>query len=298
MNHCTICPHECGNDRNSFNLGYCGTNSGFSISSIVIHRGEEPVISGKKGICNIFFTGCNLKCIYCQNHQISRANSTKNPMHLSEIVEKIAQIMDCGINIVGFVSSSHVVNQVIAIVEELHRVGLYPAIVYNTNAYEKVETIKKLEGIVDVYLPDFKYISPILSKSYSGAADYFEHASKAIIEMYRQKGSTLFTNDEGQAESGLLIRHLVLPGHIDESILLLNYIAREISTGVHLSLMSQYFPADKAIGHLKLGRSLYKEEYQVVVDKMHKLGFRNGWVQELESNKHYRPDFYKNQPFI
>jgi len=295
--NCTACPHNCGIDRNSTMLGICGTGSGFSISSIVAHTGEEPVISGSKGICNIFFTGCNLKCIYCQNYQISRNNSTKRNLQLNQVVDKIAQILDKGIHAVGFVSSSHVVPQVVAIIEALHKVGLHPVTVYNTNAYEKVETIKNLEGLIDVYLPDFKYISQSLSKTYSGISDYFEYASKAIKEMYRQKGSTLFINEFGQSESGLLIRHLVLPGHSEESIRILKYIAEEISCGVHLSLMSQYFPADKAIGHSIIGRSLLNEEYQLVVDEMYRLGFRNGWVQELESIDYYKPDFEKDKPF-
>jgi putative pyruvate formate lyase activating enzyme len=296
MEHCSLCPRNCGIDR-KINEGYCGTGSDFSISSIVIHRGEEPVISGPNGICNIFFTGCNLRCIYCQNFQISRPTSPKNIMTIDQIVKKISNLMENGITAVGFVSTSHVVNQVIAIIEALHKEGLYPVIVYNTNAYEKPETINLLEGKIDIYLPDFKYISSSVSKEYSGASDYFQYASASLTEMYRQKGSTLFIDEKGRAESGLIIRHLVLPCHCDESIKVLQYIAREISTRVHISLMSQYYPAYKAIKHPKLGRSLFYEEYQSVMEEFHRLGFRNGWVQKLESKDLYRPNFEKEIPF-
>jgi putative pyruvate formate lyase activating enzyme len=297
LKKCRLCPRKCAVDRIHGEPGYCGTGSGFSISSIFNHKGEEPVISGSKGICNIFFTGCNLKCIYCQNHQISRPDSTRNLKTLDEVIESILEIMDTGIHTVGFVSTSHVVPQVLAIIRALKERNLKPVIVYNTNGYERPEIIKQLEGLVDVYLPDFKYISPDLAKKYSDASDYPEFAGKAIKEMYRQKGSTLFTNDEGQAESGILIRHLVLPGHARESIKVLRFIAEEISTGIHLSLMSQYYPCDKAIGHPQIGRVLTKMEYQSVVEEMYRLGFRNGWLQDLDSYINYIPDFEKDEPF-
>ncbi|MFH2095579.1 MAG: radical SAM protein [Bacteroidota bacterium] len=277
--------------------GYCGTDADYSISSITIHKGEEPVISGPTGICNIFFTGCNLKCIYCQNYQISRNDSLKKPWQQEKIIVQIKAILKKGVKAVGFVSSSHVVPQVISIIDALHKTGLYPITVYNTNGYEKPETIKKLEELIDVFLPDFKYISPSLSKAYSDAPDYFHFAAGSIKEMYRQKGSHLFVSDEGQAENGLLIRHLVLPGHSNESKKVLKYIAEEISPGVNLSLMSQYFPADKAVNHKTLNRKLYLEEYESVVEEMYRLGFRNGWVQEMESPDHYKPDFKKDEPF-
>jgi len=297
LTHCKICPRNCGADRSTETLGYCGTNAGFNISSIFIHKGEEPVISGSKGIINIFFSGCNLKCIYCQNYQISRPNGEKTEIQLAQIIEQIGTMMQKGINAVGFVSTSHVVPQVIAIIKALNNEGLFPVTVYNTNAYEKPETIKNLEGLVDVYLPDFKYIGHKLAKDYSDAYDYPDYAAQSIKEMYRQKGSSFFIGDDGQAESGLLIRHLVLPGHSDDSIALLRYIANEISTGIHISLMSQYYPADKAISHPFLNRSLYFVEYQRVVDEMNNLGFRNGWVQEMDSKDLYRPDFKKDKPF-
>jgi putative pyruvate formate lyase activating enzyme len=297
LKNCRICPRDCGADRINGEPGFCGTDSGFSISSIFNHRGEEPVIGGEKGICNIFFTGCNLKCIYCQNHQISRPNSPKNPMKLNEIVDKISEIMNTGVDAIGFVSTSHVVPQILEIIKALHRNDLHPIVVYNTNGYERPETIKALEGLVDVYLPDFKYISSALSLEYSGAADYPIYASIALKEMYRQKGSSLLINEFGQAERGILVRHLVLPGHADESISVLKHIAHEISTGIHISLLAQYYPCDKAIGHPKLGNELKQSEYEKVVEEMYRLGFRNGYVQGMDSNESYRPDFDNFEPF-
>lgn len=266
------------------------------------------MISGKKGICNVFFTGCNLRCIFCQNHQISRNDCPSTPVNgsipaktyissIDEAVSHIEKYLAQGVHAVGFVSPSHVTFHVKSIIQEMHRRGLRPVTVYNTNAYEKAESIRQLEGLIDVYLPDFKYISSEIAGIYSGAADYPGYAEKAIREMYRQKGSFLFLNEEGLAESGLIIRHLVLPGHADESIALLRHIADEISTNVHISLMSQYYPAGNIKGIKNLERTLHIEEYERVKEEMARLGFRKGFIQEMESQAHYRPDFSLEQPF-
>ena len=175
--------------------------------------------------------------------------------------------------------------------------GYKPITVYNTNGYDKLETIRSLSGMIDVYLPDYKYVTPEIASEYSDASDYPEVALKAIKEMYYQKGSTLSTDDNGRAENGLLIRHLVLPGHAEESKNVLHSIAEELSPGVHLSLMSQYHPATQVSNHRILNRSLYKEEYESVVETMETLGFRNGWVQDMDSYQNYRPDFSKENPF-
>jgi putative pyruvate formate lyase activating enzyme len=270
-----------------------------NVASVCIHRGEEPVIGGKDGICNIFFAGCNLRCVFCQNHEISqplrRNKSFENDAR--KILGEIAGILDSGVNSLGFVSPSHMVPQMMDIISGINRMGYKPVIVYNTNGYDKAETIKSLEGIVDVYLPDFKYVSTDLSLKYSGVKDYPEHALKALKEMYFQKGSSLLADENGKAESGLLIRHLVLPGHSEESKKVLMTIADELSTGVNVSLMSQYHPMHKAGMFENLGRSLYKSEYDEVVNYMHELGFRNGWVQDMDSDRNYLPDFSKENPF-
>jgi putative pyruvate formate lyase activating enzyme len=299
LENCTLCPRECRVNRFEGPKGYCRTSAGFSVASVCIHKGEEPVISGKEGICNIFFTGCNLQCIYCQNHEISNCTtSLRHPlMDLNDLLDRVTGILSSGIPSVGFVSPSHVVPQVKAIISGLKSRGFKPITVYNTNGYDKSETIRSLDGLIDVYLPDFKYFSAGISKDYSDAANYPVIAFKAIKEMYYQKGSTLSVNESGRAENGLLIRHLVLPGHAEESKKVLQLIAEELSPGIHLSLMSQYHPVSSVLRHPVLNRSLYREEYESVVKEMESLGFRNGWVQDMESNVNYRPDFSKENPF-
>jgi len=299
LRSCTLCPHECGVNRLIGAEGYCHTNAGLNISSICIHRGEEPAISGKDGICNIFFSGCNLRCIYCQNYEISRKGSGGgySRKDLTHVLDKIETILSQGIRVVGFVSPSHVVPQVKSIIFGLRSRGLNPVIVYNTNGYDKTETLKSLSGLIDIYLPDFKYVSSEIAADYSDAVDYPEVALNAIKEMYFQKGSTLMTDEEGIAENGILLRHLVLPGQATESKNVLRTIADEISTGIHLSLMSQCHPTENVRNHPAIDRILYKDEYESVVKEMERLGFRNGWVQDMESHKNYQPDFSKGNPF-
>ncbi len=297
---CTLCPRECRINRFKGGTGYCGQDTGLNIASYCIHKGEEPSISGTDGICNIFFAGCNLHCTFCQNYEISRPDyfdlkmGFLNPEDLFEGIEKI---LSKGIKAIGFVSPSHVVPQVRAIIRGLNQRGLKPVTIYNTNSYDKVSTIKSLEGLIDVYLPDYKYVTPRIAKTNSGADDYPDVALKAIKEMYYQKGSVLSVDNTGMAERGLIIRHLVLPGHIEESKKVLKSIAEELSTGIHLSLMSQYHPTTSVKDHMILGRELYKEEYDEVVEAMEDLGFRNGWVQDMESCRNYNPDFRKENPF-
>jgi len=300
LSDCDICPRNCHVDRFHEGSGYCGMDAGLNVASICIHRGEEPVIGGSDGICNIFFAGCNLRCVYCQNHEISQpcrnaGTFFENDHH--SVMRRISEILSTGINSVGFVSPSHMVPQMKQIVSAIHKEGFTPVIIYNTNGYDKVETIKSLDGLVDVYLPDFKYITPELSRIFSGAGNYSEMALRAIKEMYHQMGSTLLTDENGKAERGLLIRHLVLPGYAEESKKVLNAIAEEISTGVNISLMSQYHPMYKSGKYNSLRRPLFKSEYQEVGNHMHDLGFRNGWIQDMESNQNYLPDFSKDHPF-
>ena len=299
LRDCTLCPRNCHADRFSKSLGYCQADAGFCISSICIHRGEEPVISGSMGICNIFFTNCNLQCIYCQNYQISdnSRDHTFEEMLLSTIIRKVTEILDTGINIVGFVSPSHFVLQMRVIILALETAGYHPTWVYNTNSYDTVETLRSLEGIIDVYLPDFKYMSSSIAKELSDASDYPEVASAVLKEMYRQKGSALQVNEQGYAESGILIRHLVLPGYVENSQDVLQFIAEEVSPDLHIGLMSQYFPTNRVAGDSLLKRTLNSSEYNRVIAMMERLGMRRGFIQGMESFAHYRPDFNKNHPF-
>ncbi len=218
-------------------------------------------------------------------------------MTLEKIIAKITAILDSGVSRVGFVSPSHVILQVKAIISAIHSLGYKPVWVYNSNGYDKIETLRSLEGLIDVYLPDFKYSDPALASTYSDAPDYPEVAAGAIKEMVRQKGPVLHLGDKRTAESGIIIRHLVLPGQVENSVKVIRYIAEEISPGIHVSLMSQYYPTPKVQCHPELGRTVLPDEYNRVADEMIKLGMVNGWIQELESSDHYRPDFEREQPF-
>lgn len=299
LSDCRLCPRNCGVNRLMGELGYCKSDADFHISSICIHKGEEPVISGKKGICNIFFSRCNLQCLFCQNHEISQNKGPviEKQMTFGEIIAKIKETLAQTENIVGFVSPSHFVPQVKAIINALRHEGLNPVFVYNTNGYDKAETLKSLEGYIDVYLPDFKYMDPELSLAFSQARNYPEVAGAAIKEMCRQKGSTLRINDGGIAESGLIIRHLVLPNAVKNSIQVLKFLAGEISERLHISLMSQYFPTDRVRHIPQLNRLITIEEYEQVTDVFHDLGFYRGWLQEPESHGHFRPRFENDQAF-
>jgi len=297
--HCTLCPRECGADRFEGGSGYCGSDAGTNIASICIHRGEEPPISGPDGICNIFFSGCNLRCTFCQNHEISHPDEKRDKESISfdEAIGIICGNLDKGIRAVGFVSPSHVVPQVRAIIKALNELGYKPITVYNTNGYDKRDVITGLDGMIDVYLPDYKYYAGGTAEELSDAVDYPEIALSALREMYYQKGSVLSADSEGRADNGILVRHLVLPGHAEESRNLLRTIASEISTGMNISLMSQYYPTFHVRNHPELGRTLYASEYDAVTEEMENLGFRNGWLQDMSSQKNYRPDFKKRQPF-
>jgi putative pyruvate formate lyase activating enzyme len=299
LSDCILCPRECHINRFEGGDGFCGGDAGINIASICIHTGEEPPISGPNGICNVFFTGCNLRCSYCQNHEISRPGSVRNKEidGLGKALDIIESILSKGIKSVGFVSPSHVVPQVKAIIRGLNSHGHKPVFVYNTNSYEKPETLRSLGNMIDIWLPDFKYVTPYIALEYSDAGDYPKVALKALKEMYYQVGSSFPVDEAGQAEKGIMIRHLILPGHAGESKKVLRIIAEELSTGIHLSLMSQYHPTSQVNDHPVLNRSIFKKEYESVVEEMEKLGFRNGWVQDMDSFKNYRPDFSKKHPF-
>ncbi len=279
--------------------GICGSNAGFNISSICIHHGEEPAISGEEGICNVFFSRCNLSCIYCQNYQISGNHGSVNEqqMQLPEVLASIKTILDGGCHALGFVSPSHYIPHVKIIIEALRTEGYNPVFVYNSNGYDKVEEISALESYIDIYLPDYKYADNDLARKFSKVADYRQTALAAIREMYRQKGSTLVMNENGYAEKGLIIRHLVLPGNVENSLNVLRDIS-DISGSVAISLMAQYWPSPAVKDHPALGRTLTSDEYESVKTELDNLGFYKGWVQELESNAEYNPDFERDSPFL
>ena len=302
---CNLCPRRCNVDRTK-ELGWCRMDDRIHISSIVLHRGEEPPISGEKGIVNVFFPSCNMQCIYCQNWEISCRGTQGNVMTLDEVCDAIIALLPLSENNLGFVSPSHFLLQMVYIVEELRRRGHNPTIIYNTNGYDLPETLRTLEGIVDVWLPDFKYSDDTLAVELSEAPRYSEYALAALKEMVRQVGSTLHTDARDIARRGIIIRHLVLPGQVENSIGVLNLITENLSLNLHISLMSQYYPPDnlskqnrksKIEDHTFLYRVITRQEYETVVDTLHDLGYTKGWFQDYTSRNTYRPDFSQKTPF-
>lgn len=296
-NLCTNCPRNCKVNRKMGEKGFC--NSGFlpTVSSVCLHRGEEPVLSGENGICNVFFSKCNLQCIYCQNYQISRCNETNGiEMTTLQLAEKIIPFLEQGIDMLGFVSPTHFVWQMVETLDVLHEKGFYPTVVYNSNGYDSVEILQQIADYVDVYLPDFKYMDKTLATNLSKSTDYPEKAKLAIKEMYRQKGAALEIDEHGLCRKGLIIRHLVLPEQIKNSCDVLKSIA-EIDPQIFISVMSQYDAPFQISQFPFLNRSITVEEYEIVTDCIDELGFENGWVQEMESKNCYIPDFNKEHPF-
>ncbi len=269
------------------------------VSRAFLHMWEEPCISGKHGSGTVFFSGCSLKCIYCQNYEISHKGRGRE-VTVSELADIFLSLRDKGAHNINLVTPTHFVPAIrgaLSLAREketaselLDRQPLDIPVVYNTNAYDSVLQLHSLEDMVDIYLPDLKYINPDLSKEYSRAPDYFEKASAAIMEMFRQKGAPEF-DSEGMMQKGVIIRHLVLPGHTSETLRVLEWIAANLSKDAYVSLMSQYTPCYLAKEHNIIGRRITRHEYDKVVNKFIKLGL-NGFVQERESaSEEFIPDF-------
>ena len=297
LSSCELCPHRCKVDRLNNQRGYCNIDANINIALICNHKGEEPVLCGEKGICNVFFSHCNCQCIFCQNKSISNNSlPCKNQYSdVESVITKILEILQTSENIVGFVSPTPHIPMMNVIIRELHKREVYPRFVYNSSGYDNVEVLKKLENNINVYIPDFKYASENIARQFSKIKDYPTHCLNAIKEMYRQKGSTLITDEKELAESGLIIRHLILPNYVEESKKVLKTIAEEISMAVSISLMGQYFPPFKIEEYENLNRTLRKEEYEEVADYFYSLGLYKGWLQELSSVDSCVPDFENNR---
>lgn len=296
--NCCYCPRRCGVDRRE-GEGFCGAAECVEVAAICRHLGEEPPLRGEKGICNVFFAHCNMRCLFCQNQEISRGKVAGEKVRyrgIDEVVEGIAKLLPECENVVGFVSATQYAYAIPQIVERLHERGLFPTTVYNTNGYENVETLREIEPYVDVYLPDMKYMDEDLGRRYSGTKDYPKVAGRAIEEMVRQKGSRLMCDGRGLAFRGVVIRHLVLPGQVENSKRVIDWVAEKLPWNTQLSLMAQYYPVGDGLPD-ELGRTLSREEYAEVVEYMEEKGLSNGWVQELEANETYRPDFGKEGVF-
>ena len=282
---CNYCPRKCNIDREK-NAGFCGVRE-LKVSRHLLHFWEEPIISGESGSGTIFFSGCNLKCIYCQNYDISQ-NMKGKITTISSLCDMMKELEDKGANNINFVTPSHYVNEII---EALDKYKPSIPICYNTSSYDSVESIKRLAGYVDIYLADYKYSNNAISKLLSRASDYVEVASSAILEMRSQVNNDIIEN--GLMKKGLIIRHLVLPNGVDNSKCVLNWILENLGTDTYISLMSQYTPYGLAKNIPPYDRKIKPLEYKIVTNYALKLGFFNAFVQDMESsNECYIPEFY------
>jgi putative pyruvate formate lyase activating enzyme len=270
-------------------LGVCRASGEFEVAQAQLHHWEEPPISGTRGSGAIFFSHCNLRCRFCQNHDISQLGRGREvtPERLLVIMLELEQQ---GAHNINLVSPTHYSDQLIPVLEAARKRLRIP-VVWNSNGYEKAETIRGLEGLVQVYLPDFKYFSEELARACSSAPEYARYAGPAITEMRRQVGRNRY-GENGAILRGLILRHLVLPGHTDDSIQILDWIADNLGTDVHISLMAQYYPTHRAVELPGMNRRLSPAEYSKVRKHFGELGFEEGFVQELSSaSKDYTPDF-------
>lgn len=294
MSVCTICPRECAVDR-SLTQGYCGARDVAHIARAALHRWEEPMISGERGSGAIFFCGCNLSCIFCQNHKI---NHTVRGIEADEyaLSEIMLELQNKGAHNINLVTPSPHVELIMRAIPVARKCGLTIPMVYNTNAYEKTETLKMLEGLIDIYLPDMKYVSSKLSLKYSDAENYFTVASAAIGEMYRQVGN-ICLDENGMAKRGLLIRHMVLPGAVDDTRKVLDYISENFPKDTYISVMSQYAPPHGDLPK-PLDRRITRGEYERALDYAIGKGFENVFIQKRESaDNSFTPNFDENGVF-
>lgn len=278
LEKCQICPHNCKVNRENGKIGRCKCNDKIKIALVSTHEYEEPCISGKNGSGTIFFSNCNMNCMYCQNYEISQLGKGRE-ITIEELAEIFLRQQEKKVNNINLVTPTMYAYQIIEAIKIAKKGGLNIPIIYNTNGYEKVETIKSLEGYIDVYLPDLKYYSDILSKKYSNVDKYFEIATNAIKEMYRQVGQATF-NEEGIIQKGVIIRHLVLPNHLQNTKHILKWIKENLGD-IYVSVMAQYFPTYKAKDDNEIGRKLSKREYKEIENFLFTLELKNGYIQEL-----------------
>lgn len=290
LNKCNLCPHMCLVDRENKKRGFCksGENVKIALSSKFFY--EEPCISGTKGSGAVFFSNCNLRCVYCQNYKISKEGKGKeiSIKELADIFLNLQEEDACNINLVTpTIYALHIKEALILAKKN----GLNIPVIYNSSGYENVDTIKELDGLIDVYLPDFKYCSNELGLKYSGVNKYFDFASSAILEMYRQVGHPIFDNN-GIIKKGLIIRNLILPNNTKNTKNVLEWIVENIGKEAYVSIMAQYFPTNEAQNINELNRKITKKEYHIIEKYMYDLGLENGYFQSLGKNEEkYVPNF-------
>ena len=301
---CNICPKDCKVNRIRNEVAACYSGYNPVVSSHCVHYGEEPLLSGDKnnfndnGVGNIFFGNCNLRCVYCQNYEISQNHKTeiKNEVTIERLAEIMLELQAKNVNAIGFVSPTHFVPQIVMALEIAASNGLNLPLIYNTNSYDSLEVIQLLDGIIEIYLPDLKYSEEDYGYKYSKIKNYVQHSQNAITEMHRQVGSDLII-ENGLLKKGLIVRHLILPNDIAGSYDTLKFIS-ELDNKISLSVMSQYYPTHKALTIDLLSRNIREREYEKVFEWMDELDLQNGFFQEFESENYYRPDFKdRAEPF-
>ena len=293
LEKCEICPHKCKVNRIKGQIGRCKATDKIKIALYSIHKYEEPCISGEKGSGTIFFSNCNLNCIYCQNYEISQLGKGKE-ISIERLAEIMLELQEKDVENINLVTPTSYTVQIIEAIKIAKSNGLHIPIIYNTNGYENIETIKKLEGYIDVYLPDLKYYYNKIGKRYSKIDNYFEITTKAILEMYNQVEGTLL-DERGIIKKGLMIRHLVLPNNIENSKKILKWIKENVNDDVYINVMAQYFPTYKAKEDEKLNRKLTQNEFKEIEDFVYELDIKNGYMQELgEHEEEYVPKWDVN----
>jgi len=278
LSSCEVCPRKCRVNRLKGERGFCRSSEEVIISSYNAHFGEEPPLVGYFGSGTIFFTNCNLKCVYCQNYPISQLGNG-NKVSLSELAKIMLALQKRKCHNINLVTPTHFVPQILKSLKSTIKMGLHIPVVYNTSGYDSVNTLNLLDGVVDIYLPDARYADNEIARKYSSAPDYFEIMKKALKEMHRQVGD-LALDKTGVARSGLIVRHLVLPRGLSGTKKIMHFIAREISPHTYISLMAQYFPAYQAGQFLLLSRRINREEYREALRAFKEEGLENGWFQK------------------
>lgn len=276
---CNMCPRECNVDRSDGRIGYCGESAQIRVARTSLHQWEEPCITGEHGSGTVFFSGCSLKCIFCQNHNIADS-SVGQAFTTEQLADAFLRLQEKKASNINLVTAGHFVEQLVPVITLAKERGLIIPIVYNSSAYETVESLQMLEGLIDVYLPDCKFYSEEISRNYAKAGDYFEIASKAIGEMVRQAGGPVFDERNGNMIRGVIVRHLVLPGHTKDSMDILKYLHDTYKNQIYVSIMNQYTPVMQQDKYPNLNRRVTGREYGKVVDYAISLGIENAFIQE------------------
>ncbi len=281
LEHCMLCPRVCNVNRKIGQKGYCRESEKLMIGRAALHHWEEPCISGTKGSGTVFFSGCNMGCVFCQNYSLSRGKEGK-VVSVKRLSEIFLELQEQGAHNINLVTPTHYVVPIIEAIEIAKLKGLIIPIVYNCSGYERVETLKMLEGLVDIYLPDCKYYSEELAKKYSHAPLYFEVASKAIEEMARQVGTPIF-DKEGMMQKGVIVRHMMLPGRLMDSKAIVKYLYTKFKDGIYISLMNQYTPLPQVTNIPELNRKVSRKSYERLIQYALDLGIENAFIQEGET---------------